>query len=824
MKTLLLFIVYFSIFEISAQVVGVVANEENEVLAFASVYLDGTTKGTMANSEGMFELVLEPGEYRLVFQYTGYIKHYENIHYKGGRLELKVFLKESKYNLNEIVFSASREDPAYEIIRKAIAKRKLIEGNIKNYSCNAYTKGLMKILNAPQKILGRDIGNLNGQLDTNRQGIVYLSESISKLKFFKPDILQEVMISSKVSGNDNGFSFNRATALNFNLYQNTIPFGREIISPISDYALSHYHYRLEGSNMDTDGRQIHKIKLIPIIKNDPVWSGYIYIEDQKFIISEFDAFIKGSQVKQEIFDTLFLRQTHFLTEKEHQQKVQSQYFGFNAGILGFKMEGKFTIVYSEYQFDGIEDTKDKRELLEILPGANIKTIEYWDKERPVPLTKEEIFDYVRKDSIKLIKESKPYLDSMDRIANRLSLSNILLGYSYRNSYDRMYFNTNGIFQFLSFNPVQGGLLDFKIKHSFYVKKMDWNKSLNSDFSVNYGFSEKKLRVQLGVNYRMDALNNRITYFKFGQTVNEYSPFGLVDRLSNSMTSLFLKVNRIKMYDEKYFLAGWAQDIGYDFRFKLNLKLSERHVLDNHTNFSFRFEEKPFESNKSAGIQDSILTITKPQLIQFSIGLRYQPGTKVWKTPTDLQKLGSKWPVFNLNLHSNYYVLGKTWVPRIDLSVRYEAGLVRWGNFIVSSYFSLIPKNSEPDIPERIYANGNPFIIYTQTADPNFFRGLQIYQIIEKNRLFSMHLEHDFQGLFLDRIPWVNKLGLVEVFKASLLSTSDYRLYKEISFGLGNIGYKAFRLFRIDWVKSYYSGAASPSYIRIGMDNFINVGR
>jgi len=105
-------------------------------------------------------------------------------------------------------------------------------------------------------------------------------------------------------------------------------------------------------------------------------------------------------------------------------------------------------------------------------------------------------------------------------------------------------------------------------------------------------------------------------------------------------------------------------------------------------------------------------------------------------------------------------------------VRYEAGLVRWGNFIVSSYFSLISKNSEPDIPERIYANGNPFIIYTQTTDPNFFRGLQIYQIIEKNRLFSMHLEHDFQGLFLDRIPWVSKLGLVEVFKAFLLRTSD----------------------------------------------------
>ena len=41
---------------------------------------------------------------------------------------------------------------------------------------------------------------------------MYLSETVSKITFQKPDKLKETIIASKVSGNDNGFSFN--TALN----------------------------------------------------------------------------------------------------------------------------------------------------------------------------------------------------------------------------------------------------------------------------------------------------------------------------------------------------------------------------------------------------------------------------------------------------------------------------------------------------------------------------------------------------------------------------------------------------------------------------------
>ena len=141
MKGFFIFFIFFISVIVQAQIVGTVYNENKEVLPFASVYLENSTKGTIANSEGEFELGLEPGDYKLVFQYTGYIKHFENIHYTGERVELKIILKESKFNLGEIVFSAKREDPAYDIIRKAILERKLIERYSKDYSCNVSVLG-----------------------------------------------------------------------------------------------------------------------------------------------------------------------------------------------------------------------------------------------------------------------------------------------------------------------------------------------------------------------------------------------------------------------------------------------------------------------------------------------------------------------------------------------------------------------------------------------------------------------------------------------------------------------------------------------------------
>ena len=52
-----------------AQVQGTVTNESGEQLAFASIYLQGTTQGTTTNVEGNYAFELEEGDYTLVFQF-----------------------------------------------------------------------------------------------------------------------------------------------------------------------------------------------------------------------------------------------------------------------------------------------------------------------------------------------------------------------------------------------------------------------------------------------------------------------------------------------------------------------------------------------------------------------------------------------------------------------------------------------------------------------------------------------------------------------------------------------------------------------------------
>lgn len=130
------------------------------------------------------------------------------------------------------------------MMRQVIAKRRYYKIQVPAYSSDAYIKGLYKFVEAPKKLLGEEIGNMGGILDTNRRGIVYLSESVSKVYVQSdPARKKEVMVSSKVSGADNGFSLNRATLTDFNLYDERLEIEREILSPLADNAFSYYTFR-----------------------------------------------------------------------------------------------------------------------------------------------------------------------------------------------------------------------------------------------------------------------------------------------------------------------------------------------------------------------------------------------------------------------------------------------------------------------------------------------------------------------------------------------------------------------------------------------------
>jgi hypothetical protein len=248
---------------------GRVVDEDGEPLAYANVYWKGLNTGTTTNPEGEFSIKMPPNARILAVRYIGY-GYYEDTIDSDGSGFLEIVLYPTKVSIDEVLVTGE-EDPAYAIIRAAIEKRKFHLRQVEAFSCDAYIKGTIRLNDIPEKppaIIPKALAP-----DTNDLGLLFLTESESKYHFKQPNLKKEEMVASRVAGFSQGYSWNRASEMEINLYQNMV-FNenyseREIISPISDRALFFYKYKLEGSFFES-GAMIHKIKVIPKRPADPV--------------------------------------------------------------------------------------------------------------------------------------------------------------------------------------------------------------------------------------------------------------------------------------------------------------------------------------------------------------------------------------------------------------------------------------------------------------------------------------------------------------------------------------------------------------------------
>lgn len=185
-KSLSLLLILLITVSVSAQIVGKVTNSKGEALSYVNIYLENTYTGTTSNDDGNFELIVsQTGDYTVVFQFLGFKKVAKKITIVSFPFILNVTMDEELVSLDQVVISNNGEDPAYRIIRETIARRKENLAKISEYTADFYSRGLWKVQNVPLKIMGQEVGDLEGALDSTRSGIVYLSETISKISYQK---------------------------------------------------------------------------------------------------------------------------------------------------------------------------------------------------------------------------------------------------------------------------------------------------------------------------------------------------------------------------------------------------------------------------------------------------------------------------------------------------------------------------------------------------------------------------------------------------------------------------------------------------------------
>ena len=785
-----------------AQITGQITDEKSEPLPFATIYIKGTSVGTTSNIEGFYELPLERGKYELVFQYVGYEQVVKRIDYKGEPQEFNVKLKEQAVALQEVVVKADAEDPAYAVIRKAMAKRKYYRDLVEAYSCDVYIKGNIKFLDAPESFLGQDIGDMAGSLDSNRQGIIYLSESQSKLYFQEPKQYKEQMLFTKVSGNDNGFGFNRASEMDFNMYESYSVLGRQIISPIDDNAFGYYKYQLMGTFYDESNRLINQIRLIPRRSEDPVYSGIIYIVEDLWNIQGVDVVVTQGAMKQPGLDSLFIKQVHVPVKEPDTWRMISQSIRFKAGIFGFRLGGNFTGIYSNYNIEpNFEEGFFGNEIFKVEEQANDNSLAHFDTIRPIPLTEEESVDYVKKDSLQILRKSKPYLDSLDAKNNKFTFGNFLFGYNYNRSFERKYFSITSPITTIQFNAVQGwnGNLGLNYRRNYDEYSQRWFR-LNG--KVSYGLSDKRLRGDVGFQYNFDRIHNTRLRLEGGVVAHQFNPNDPITPTLNSIVSMYWKDNFMRLYEKTYGKIGFSRELVNGIYLRTSVEYAQRKPLENTTDYSFRDRETPYQDNNSIlqeGIGDR--TFEANNALLFEAHLRFRINQKYVSYPGRKFNQGSKWPDIWVHYQKGVDAFDSD-VDFDHLSLQIREGyapLGLFGYFEINGQVGTFLNDNAVSFVDFKHFNGNQTIIGNPTRYLSSFMRLPYYEYSTQNLYAQVHFQHHFEGFLLDKIPGIRKLGFSTVLGTSILYTDDQGTYSEYTFGIDKIGWSAFRFLRLDFV-------------------------
>ncbi|MFM7488127.1 MAG: DUF5686 family protein, partial [Cytophagales bacterium] len=330
-KTLLpLFLLGISTAAMAGGIRGTVKGDDGSPLAFASVFVKQISAGAATDLNGNFELALPPGEYDVLFQYLGYETLQQKVTVAAGFVDLKITLKTQVIVLQNVVVKAGKEDPAYTIMRKAIAKAKYHTQQLDEYKAKVYTKGKGQLKDYPWF----------AKKAIEKEGItkdrVFITESVSEIKYTRPNKFDEKVIAVYTKGKDQGGS--PAQFINGSFYQPEIA---EVVSPLSPRAFSYYKFEFLGTFKDNQ-YEVSKIKVTPRSKGDNVVEGTIFIVEDWWSIHSLDL----QTIKLGI--NFKIKQIYNPIEDKAWLPVINK-FVISGKVFGFDFEGEYFAVIKDYK-------------------------------------------------------------------------------------------------------------------------------------------------------------------------------------------------------------------------------------------------------------------------------------------------------------------------------------------------------------------------------------------------------------------------------------------------------------------------------------------
>lgn len=721
----------------------------NKPLEFVTVKVADTSFGTTGGKDGKFFVRLKPGSYKLIFSYIGYFTDTSYFYLEDSSIVRDIFLKPSEILTEQIdVFG---EDPAYEIIRKAIRYKKKFKSTLNEYEYDAYSKFIIRSNRSiiPGKEIPRDT---SGKKKIPIFGIL---ESETKGYFKKPNLEKQIVTAKKETANiARGF----ALPLILNFYDEDIDLQEFTIpAPLADDAFGNYEYRLEGTT-SIDSTRIFKIKVINKTESRPLLHGTIYIADSLFSLMRVDLSTNDAAKPLGINKIIFKQKfTSFKDVKNPSENywmptdVQIYADGSFLSVINFEAE-VFTIV-SRYEINktapkGIFDEF----VIKVMPDAN-KDTAYWKSRELIKNSKEE------KKAYNIIKkETKKKENSLG-----FSFTSMNLGSKYNSS----------VINYYRFNRVEGSALSFNFSYREKLNKM------NAYFKFGYGTSDKKSKYE--IQYTGRFLNDRRLRFH-AEFYKKLQPLSLkelagISEFYNSGTALFDKKDNL----DYYYATGYYLDLNYklipQFGIGLNFFQEKQRTAYKNTNFSFRKKEVEFIDNPQ--INEAFQRVIG---IQFDIDANKYDAID-WGTGDISRFRRTNIPELRLG----FYYSGKDLLNSTYEYRKYVVNLV--GRNYFNNLFNIRYKAGiEYQNGQVPFQSLSYFKSSTGTIDIGMGFNAMTYQEFLGDRIFYFHFENNFGKILWGAVPYINKWNLIWFFGAgrNLITDQNFELasYKNFTISRG----------------------------------------
>lgn len=851
----------------SAQgVAGKISDTKGQAIPYATIFVKELSLGTTSNSEGFYELKIPAGQYTIQFRSMGYNPENVSIQVSGTQAIAKnITLSEQLVQLQQINVYASRENPAYPIMRRAISMAPYYLNQVKSYQANVYLKGTARLEKVPRMLRNKLNLEINGtQL---KEGELFVGENISEISFTAPDKYKQKIISSNISMMDNqGQAFDMGL-ITSSPYQAQIDY---LITPLSPQAFSHYKFSLEGSFTD-GGYLINKIKVTPKRESKQTVRGYLFIVDGLWSIHSLEfsskqlfGTITTKMLFNEIIDNVWLPMSHtisvngkmmgvagkahytssvkyrnvienkqlaqpkllteFLEDQEFESEIHAQertkrQKRMDELMQKEKLSNREAIKLASLMEKEIEASKPKDETknLEIKDNYEIekadsfstRTVDYWEEFRPNPLTQEEAVQLAKADSMRLEvavkKENAP-----KKSGSKVLIGKTLFGTTWRSSDSTFQVNYDGLLNLgtLGFNAVEGFSYG---QQAQWILRPHNTGAFVGNLDLSYAFGINSLQWEHRLLWKYNPQHIGSFELNAGNRILDFNGDNGTSPFLNSLSSLFLKVNYPKYFRNQYVELGHKIEVLNGLEIKAELLFSKRNALENSTNFSFFRKNKTYSSNIVEHHSNRPLLPVSSEASISTITIEYTPFRPYVMRNSEKQARWAKWPTFTASWkHAQPGIMGTDaqWdylEARIDQ--RIKTGAYSRLNYHFKGGTFLNSKHLTFTDFVRIETAQSP----VQMRDLiNSFRLLPDYTYNADQWHAEAHITYLTPYLLIKYLPILSETMIREQVHLNYLTLPGFRNYTEIGYSLGDIGFVG--------EAGIFAGFENGKYKRLGISS------